>query len=359
MILPIALLILAFAVLVIAHEFGHFIVAKRNGIHVHEFGIGFPPKLKGWRYRGTEYTINLLPLGGFVRLEGENNESQTKDSFATKSFLVKTKVLFAGVAMNLAIAYVLFVFLCITGFANTLPFDLPTWGPIRPVAAESSRLAAITIGPDSAAHTAGMETGDEIVSLNGTHPDTEPQLRELTSSLAGQTVTLSYRHEGKIIDKTVTLGNDTTKGILGVSALSQTRQRYTWWASPVAGALLIGKTIAVSVPLLWNGIAELVTQRHVPETLVGPVGVAAVAPTIVRFGWDYFIMLIASISLSLAIFNALPIPALDGGRWFFIALRKLGLPIKDHQENWVHTVAFVLLLALGIIINVANLSLFR
>ena len=306
-----------------------------------------------------EYTINLLPLGGFVRLEGENNESQTKDSFATKSYWVKTKVLFAGVAMNLAIAYALFVLLCITGFANTLPFDLPSWGPIKPVAADSARLAAIAVGPDSAAHAAGMETGDEVVALNGVHPETEPKLRELTASLAGQTVILTYRHEGKTVDRSVTLGTDTTKGILGVSALSQTRQRYALWASPIAGVLLIGKTIAVSVPLLWDGLVELISKRHVPETLVGPVGVAAVAPTIVRFGWDYFIMLIASISLSLAIFNALPIPALDGGRWFFITLRKLGLPIKDHQENWVHTVAFVLLLALGVIINVANLSLFR
>jgi regulator of sigma E protease len=359
MILAILLLIVSFALLVIAHEFGHFIVAKRNGIHVYEFGIGFPPKLKGWNYKGTEYTINLLPLGGFVRLEGENNESNTKASFATKSFWIKTKVLFAGVAVNLLIAYLLFVGLCIVGFANTFPFELPTLGPVQPITAGQSRLSAMAVSENSAASQAGLTTGDEIVSINNVVPESEPKLRELTSSLAGQTVPFAYKHEGKVVERTVTLGSDSDKGVLGVSAMSQTRQRYALWAAPIAGAMLIGKTVAVSIPMLFGGIAELITKRQVPETLVGPVGVAAVAPTIIRFGWDYFIMLVASISLSLAIFNALPIPALDGGRWFFLALRKIGVPIQDHHENWVHTVAFVLLLGLGVVINVANLSLFR
>lgn len=359
MILAILLLIISFALLVIAHEFGHFIVAKRNGIHVYEFGIGFPPKLKGWTYKGTEYTINLLPLGGFVRLEGENNESKTKNSFATKSFWIKTKVLFAGVAVNLFIAYLLFVGLCIVGFANTFPFDLPSWGAVKPVVSGEPRLAAMSVSNGSAADQAGLKTGDEIISINNQQPDTEQKLRELTTSLSGQTVPFTYKQEGKTIEKTVTLGSDQSKGILGVSAMSQTRQRYDLWAAPIAGAMLIGKTVAVSIPMLFSGIAELITKRQVPDTLVGPVGVAAVAPTIIRFGWDYFIMLVASISLSLAIFNALPIPALDGGRWFIMALRKIGVPIQDHYENWVHTVAFVLLLGLGVIINVANLSLFR
>ena len=105
----IALVLVCFSALVIAHEFGHFIVAKRNGIKVYEFGIGFQPKLWGKKFRGTLYTINLLPLGGFVRLEGEDNESKTKTSFATQRLWVQTKVLLAGVTMNFLIAYVIFV----------------------------------------------------------------------------------------------------------------------------------------------------------------------------------------------------------------------------------------------------------
>ncbi len=352
----ILLVILAFSALVIAHEFGHFIVAKRNGIKVYEFGIGFPPKAFGFKRGGTEYTINWLPLGGFVRLEGEENESKTPTSFAAKSVWVKTKVLMAGVAMNFLIAWALFSILCAVGMANIFPFDLPSIGSVRPVAAGPQRLIAYQVNPESAASKAGLVNGDEIIQIDGVRPETETALREATRERAGKTVELTYVHEGTEQKQTVALGSDPDKGILGVAAVSQQRQKYPLWAAPVAGLVIMWKTIAVSLPMFFSSIAHIFTKAQVDDGLVGPIGIAAAAPQIVQFGWDYFVALLASISLSLGILNSLPIPALDGGRLAVILLRKVGVPLKDNHETWAHTVGFFALMGLGILVAISDIS---
>jgi len=354
--LIIILIILAFSLLIIAHEFGHYIVAKRNGIRVYEFGIGFPPKAWGKQIGETEYTINWLPLGGFVRLEGEDGESQTKSSFAKKSVWVKTKVLMAGVAMNFLIAYILFVGLCIVGIANIFPFDLPRVGPIQPITVEAPRLVLASIGKDSAADKAGLQTGLELVSIDGVSPQDEPALRATTKERAGRTVEVVTRKDGATKTQSVELGSDQSKGILGVVAISQVRERYQWWAAPVAGFLLMVKTIAISIPAFFQAIGDILFKAQVGDGLVGPIGIAAAAPQVAQFGWDYFVVLVASISLSLGILNALPIPALDGGRLALILLKRAGVPLKENHENWAHTVGFIALMGLGIVVAISDVS---
>lgn len=352
----ILLVIFAFSALVIAHEFGHFIVAKRNGIKVYEFGIGFPPKAFGIKRGGTEYTFNWLPLGGFVRLEGEENESKTASSFATKSVWVKTKVLMAGVTMNFAIAWVLLTILCVVGMANIFPFDLPRAGSIQPIAAGPNRLVVYSVNPDSAAKGIGLQNGDEIKRIDGVAPQNEEELRSTTRDRAGKTVDITYVRQGEEITRSAILGSDANKGILGVAALSQQRQRYELWVAPLASLTLMWKTIVVSVPMFFSSIASIFTTAKVNDGLVGPIGIAAAAPQVIQFGWDYFVALIASISLSLAILNSLPIPALDGGRLAVILLRRAGVPLKDHHESWAHTIGFVALMGLGIIVAISDVS---
>lgn len=356
MVWMILLVIFAFSALVIAHEFGHFIVAKRNGIKVHEFGIGFPPKAFGFKRGETEYTINWLPLGGFVRLEGEENESRAKDSFAVKSVWVKTKVLMAGVTMNFLIAWVLFTILCIVGMANIFPFDLPRMGAIQPIAAGPNRLVVYSVNPDSAADRAGLQNGDTMKRIDTVSPQSEEELRAATRERAGQTVAVEYERSGEVKSATVTLGADADKGILGVAAISQQKERYVWWAAPLASLALMWKTIAVSVPMFFSSIWQIFTTAKVNDGLVGPIGIAAAAPQVIKFGWDYFVALVASISLSLGILNALPIPALDGGRLAVILLRKVGVPMGDHHESWAHTIGFVALMALGIVVAISDIS---
>lgn len=357
-ILTIIFVLIIFSALVIAHEFGHFIVAKRNGIRVNEFGIGFPPKLFGIQKGETLYTVNLLPLGGFVQLEGEDNASKSKTSFATKSLWVKTKVLMAGVAMNFLIAYIIFMILCAVGMANILPFSLPRLGPIAPIAAEQSRLVIFSIGKDSAAEKNGLQTSDQIISIAGLSPRSEQDLRAITSSRAGQEVMVTYAHNGDEQTKSIRLGQDGERGILGVVAMPQQRERYPWWQVPIAALLVMGKLVVATVVAFVGAIWTLVSSFKVADTVAGPVGVTAVFGQVVKFGWDYVFTLIASISLSLAVVNVLPIPALDGGRLFILVLRRLGVPIKESQENWAHTVGFVLLIGFGIIVAVSDVGRF-
>ncbi|MFO0955674.1 MAG: M50 family metallopeptidase [Candidatus Saccharibacteria bacterium] len=358
MILIILLVLLVFSVLVIAHEFGHFIVAKRNGIKVYEFGVGFPPKLWGKKWRGTEYTVNLLPLGGFVRLEGEDNESKGPKSFASKSLWVKTKVLMAGVAMNTLIAWVIFTYLAATGIPQIFPFKMPSLGPITPIETTAPKLVVFQVGKDSVAEAAGITTGDSLVTINGQAFRDEAALKEFTSANAGKSVKIVYTHSG--VDKTVdaTLGNDPSKGILGVVAIPQTKDKYEWWAAPIAGLLIMWQAMLATVVAFFGAIATLLTQFKVAETVTGPVGVTAVFGQVVRFGMDYVLVLVASISLSLAVINALPLPALDGGRLFLLVLKRLGVPISDKSETWAHVAGFVALIALGIIIALSDISRF-
>jgi regulator of sigma E protease len=358
MILIIALVLLIFSLLVIAHEWGHFIVARRNGIRVHEFGIGFPPKIWGKKKGDTLYSINLLPLGGFVRLEGEDNESKGPKSFASKSLGVKAKVLMAGVAMNALIAYLIFVWLAATGIPQIFPFAMPNAGFVQPVNAEASKLVVFQVGEGSAAEAAGIATGDSLVSINGKTFNDEKELKAYTAEIKGQMASVVFVQGEETKTREITLGSDPDRGVLGVVALPQAKQKYAWYAAPIAAAMLMWQSLVATVGAFLGAIWTLISRFTVAETVTGPVGVTAIFGQVVKFGLDYVLVLVASISLSLAVINALPLPALDGGRLFMLVLRRIGLPISEKHENWVHLVGFVLLILFGIIIAISDVSRF-
>jgi regulator of sigma E protease len=358
MVLIILLVLFIFSALVIAHEWGHFIVARRNGIRVHEFGIGFPPKLWGKKKGETLYTINLLPLGGFVRLEGEDNESKGPKSFASKSLWVKTKVLMAGVAMNALIAYVIFVYLAATGIPQIFPFKMPSFGFVQPIQAEAPKLVIFQVGEGSAAESAGLSTGDTLVSLNGRSFTNETDLKAYTTEVKGQKATVVFIQAGEQKTREVTLGADADKGVLGVVALPQAKEKYTWYAAPFAAIGLMWQSLVATVVAFLGAIWTLISRATVAETVTGPVGVTAVFGQVVKFGLDYVLVLVASISISLAVINALPLPALDGGRLFLLVLRRIGIPISEKQEGWVHLAGFALLIIFGIIIAISDITRF-
>lgn len=358
MVLIILLVLFIFSALVIAHEWGHFIVARRNGIRVHEFGIGFPPKLWGKKKGETLYTINLLPLGGFVRLEGEDNESKGPKSFASKSLWVKTKVLMAGVAMNALIAYIIFVYLAATGIPQIFPFEMPNFGFVQPIQAEAPKLVIFQVGEGSAAESAGLSTGDTLVSLNGRSFTNESDLKAYTTEIKGQKATVVFIQAGEQKTREVTLGADADKGVLGVVALPQAKEKYTWYAAPFAAIGLMWQSLVATVVAFLGAIWTLISRATVAETVTGPVGVTAVFGQVVKFGLDYVLVLVASISISLAVINALPLPALDGGRLFLLVLRRIGIPISEKQEGWVHLAGFALLIIFGIIIAISDITRF-
>lgn len=356
LILSILLVVLTFSFLVIIHELGHFIAARRAGVKVEEFGIGFPPRLYAIKGKKTTYTINLLPFGGFVRLRGEVGGDKARDSFASQSFWTKTKILLAGVMINIGVAYLLVTFLCVVGLPPVYFETAPSFGPIQPISSDQSSLTVVQVAPGSAAEKAGIISSDTLLNINGQALSSNDQLRQYTKTHKGETVELAIRRGGQDKTLTVTLGESETQGVLGVAAFPMQPARYVWWQAPIAALGIMYKLVIMTVGAFGGLIVSLFTKAKVSEGVTGPIGITMIFEQVMRFGWQYVLALIASISLSLGVINALPIPALDGGRWLIIALNRYNIKISDSTENIIHLVGFVALIGLMIFVAISDIS---
>ena len=356
MILTILIIIIIFSALIIAHEFGHFIVARRNGVKVDEFGIGFPPKIFSKTKGGTEYSINLLPLGGFVRLKGEDGGDDAKDSFSSKSYKSKSKIIMAGVAVNFLIAYVIVVILLIVGIPALLPSGFVQFGPIKPSQIQTSPLLTTAVSKNSAAEKAGITAGTEIIKLNGESIKTTEDLQRLTKANAGNTVALETSKDGKLETSQIQLSKDGKNGYLGVTAQPIEIAKYNPLSAIVAAFVVTFQLAILTVSAFGSFIAGLFTKAQVSSDVAGPVGIVSIFGSVMQFGWRYVLAFVASISLSLAVINSLPIPALDGGRFALMTLSKLGLKITPENEAKAHMVGFILLMVLIVIVTISDIS---
>jgi regulator of sigma E protease len=306
--------------LVVIHELGHFVVARLFGIRVQEFGIGFPPRAKIMRNRGeTLYTLNWLPIGGFVRLEGEDGDSNDPRSFTVAGLPRKVAVLLAGVAMNLVLAFAIFT--CIA------------W-----LAAPQGGLAFNTVAAGSPADLAGLRPGETILAIDGSTfdlfpgPQAGPQAIAALRARAGQTVTLRVRSaDGIERDVSVTLrppDQAATQGALGIRAAALTFSGAYAGRDPVA-ALGAGVAWTVSAfRLIVDGLGSLVSSIASNPTTAppvsGPIGIAAqVGDVFWQLGPIFTLYLAGLLSANLALVNALPFPPLDGGRILVILLKSL------------------------------------
>ena len=349
LIFTILLVIVSFSVLVILHELGHFVVARRNGVGVEEFGLGFPPRLKGLKRGGVLYSLNLIPLGGFVRMKGES-EGDAPDSFAAQRAGVKLRILAAGGLVNLAVAYLILAGLAIFG----MPPVPGNYDFAHPVYNMPPRLTAAYVEPGSPAALAGLKTGEFILSLNGQMLTNEAQLSAATQAYAGQTINLQVQDQSAVKTLTIKLRDKSETGsFLGVAAFldAKTRVSYGWW-SPIVAAAMLGNFVWLTILAFGGLIAGLVTKLQVSPDVAGPVGIASQFGAAVSLGWDYVLLLLASISLSLGAINLLPIPALDGGRIFFVLVQKVTRhKLRPEMENLVHIAGFVALLLIFAVVT--------
>jgi len=343
--------------LVIAHEWGHFITARRNGVLVREFGIGFPPRLFGFRRQGskTTYSINALPIGGFVSLKGEDGKESGGDSLANQSTWVKTKVLLAGVTINLLIAYLILTGLLLAGVANVFPFTLPfsSWQTAQ--SHQASTVQVVDVESGSAASQIGLALGDTIKAIDGQTITGSNQLRDITKSDAGKSITINYRHANQDFSRQVTLGSSSARGYLGVATAQTTRIQYRWWAAPIAAMLISAQLAWATVAAFGGLIALLVTKARVPNTVAGPIGITAALPQVSAFGFANILLLIAQISLSLAVVNSLPIGPLDGSKVFVIWLRASGVKLSKRFEYGLQSAGLILLVIIIIAVTINDI----
>jgi regulator of sigma E protease len=358
-----ALAIFFFVMLVIVHEFGHFVAAKRNGVEVDEFGIGFPPKIaskkmgKGfWR---TEYSLNLLPLGGFVRLLGETDSDTREGSFGAASLRTKVKIMLAGVFMNLITAFAIFIFLAFVGMPRLIPNQ---YLPENGATVTRSEVRAGYVEPNSPADKAGVQNNDVLVEFNGTTLTQSDELFDLTEQSAGQEVeVVIVRDQGAEQTLVAQLNDeDSDQPYFGVSPADLQTTRYGLNA-PVVGVVTTAQFGWETLKGLGNLFADLVTAdfSSAKDNVSGPVGVVVVLQNSADFGILYVLSLIGLISLTLAIMNALPIPALDGGRLAVTLIyRALGKPLTESAEQRIHGTGFAVLLILIFLITIVDIDRF-
>lgn len=365
----VGLLVLVF--LVAAHELGHAIVAKRNGVVVEEFGIGFPPRAWAKKLKnGVLFTLNWLPLGGFVRLQGENDSASKKGDYGAATFWQKTKILFAGVAMNWLIAVLLLTILAVTGLPKIIPnqFSVPS---DTTVISSPVQLGALT--PGYPAEQAGLKAGDIIINLAGEDIDNTTELIEVSKVNRGETVKVVYERDNAETTVDVTL-RDTNSAVFG-AALGQRESIKATWSAPIVGVVTTAQYTWVTLQglgdLASNFFGGLFGQLTFSETdrnaaaeklneagasVAGPIGILGVIfPAASEAGLSQIVFLAAIISLTLAVMNALPIPALDGGRWFVTALfRVMKKPLTKDIEETIHGIGFMVLIGLILLITVAD-----
>lgn len=385
--------LLLFVGLIILHEFGHFIMAKRNGVEVEEFGIGFPPRAKTLtKKNGTEYTLNWLPIGGFVKLKGEHDSDTEPGTYGAASTTAKIKIMMAGVVMNLAAALVLLTglgFVGIPTLINSADHGEDQFTVARDERIVTEKVLIGSVSADSPAEQAGIQRLDTIVAVtddSGIRTDirTRQQLTEINTLLAGQTVTVTFEQNGELRDAPLTLRTteesqsfDTdgfNKGYMGVVLSDYEVRRYTW-SSPVVAVGLAGQMTKLTANGLWSALSGfgkmlvgLVTnnsdvrekgQIQATEQVSGPLGIFYILKYGAQQGANMIFFIVAIISLTLAIMNALPIPALDGGRLFVTLLfRALRRPLSGRAEELIHGTGFAALMILFLLITIVDVKRF-
>ncbi|MEI6237483.1 MAG: M50 family metallopeptidase [Candidatus Saccharibacteria bacterium] len=377
--------IFLFILLVVVHEYGHFIVAKRNGVDVEEFGVGFPPKLFGKTmgkgiFRGY-YSVNALPLGGFVRLKGEHDSDTQKGSYGSVNLSAKMRIMLAGVMMNLIVAIIMFTVVAWVGMPQLVNNQFTVKSDTKIIRSE---VILNFIEDNSPAAKAGLKSGDNIASIDGQKIENQQQLHVATKNHAGQNVKIIYDRDGSNFVTSATLltnneveksiKSDNPKGYLGVGSTDYKLAKSTWSAPIVAVGLsvqLTGMTLKALALAVANLLASLgnAVMGHGKEAkakasaasqnVSGPVGIYAIFRQGSSLGFQFTLFVVALISLTLAIMNVLPIPALDGGRVavtaFYHAIHR---PLLPKTEEWIHGTGFAVLMGLFLLITVVDVKRF-
>ena len=322
--------IIIFLLVILIHEFGHFIVAKMNGVSVLEFSIGMGPKLFQKESNGTLYSLRLLPVGGYCQLEGEDEENDSPNSLNNQSPFVRLKVILAGAIMNFILAFILLILL-------------------MSVSRVSTEVSGVL--ENSPAYSSGIQAGDKIVSINGQMlEDGEQVLESIKKSKGDLDIVLLRNEKSKNIKVTPRLENNNRK--IGVNF----QEEYNIKNFNIIKGLEKGIATFLNLTgMLYKFLGMLITGKLGLGGVSGPVGVVKEIGNAAKTGAANLIFLLAYININLGVFNLLPIPALDGGRAIFILIEMIfGKKISQEKEGYIHMVGLILLLGLIAIVTIKD-----
>lgn len=376
--------LLVLTILVALHELGHAYAAKKNGVELEEFGIGFPPKAFSFKKKtdkilpkGTVVSINWLPLGGFVKLKGEHDSDNKKGDYGAASFWGKTQILFAGVAVNWLVAIIIFTILAIFGMPKALDNQFYVEQDAR---IESGQLLIGSVSEGLPAQKAGLQAGDELVSVAGQKVDGGSKISQITKDNAGKKIDVKFIRNGEEKQTQLEIRKDNSdgKGYAGLSSGTSGEKIYSTWSAPIVGAgttlQFTGETFKGLGSLVGNFFSGAIKQLNPSEEVrkegsasmnaagegvSGPIGIIGVIfPNAAEAGFMTVLFLAGIISLTLACMNVLPIPALDGGRWlltfiFRIILKK---PLTKETEEKINAYGFLALMLISVLVIALDVS---
>lgn len=386
--------VLVLGILIFVHELGHFMTARKLGIGVEEFGFGYPPRVFGvlvskkkknqkasdeaeakdvndavkkspshWKFfwgnkiksedlnRTTEdpiiYSLNLLPLGGFVKILGENGEQNANpENFANQAAWKRSLVLSAGVIMNFIFAFVLLSIGFLLGLPQTIDQNTPQ------DMVSDQKVVIVEISPKSPAEEQGLKVNDVIVAIDGVNVKNTNEVFDKLKVNTEVTFTIDRNKEQQEVKLSPRTMPDYDKPIIGVAMVDTGIIQYGFFGSIWQGlkvtAILSVRVLEALYALLYN----LVTQGKVSADLSGPIGVAVITGQVAEMGFIYLLQFAAILSINLGIINILPFPALDGGRLLFIVIEKIRRKkVSEKVEGIAHNVGFMLLMALVVVIT--------
>lgn len=338
------IVIIGLSLLILGHEAGHFVMAKLFGLKVDEFGFGFPPRIFARKKGDTEYSVNWLPFGGFVRIAGENGEfgkagedAQAEGDgrlFYRQPAWKRALITFAGVFVNFILGWLLISIIFMVG---------------------TPQAVIITgIQKNSPAMTAGFKEGDVVVGF--TKVDA---LIQFINSHRGEPTTFSILRDGRKRSLTVTPRTVTApgEGAVGILLAEAGVARHSVWSAFGEGLRTSGELVWLTLQGLGQLFGNLFLHASISNDVVGPVGIFSVAQDAGKIGLIYLVQLVSLISLNLAVVNLIPFPALDGGRLFMILIEKIkGSPVSEKTEAFVNSIGFAFLLLLMAVITVHDIA---
>lgn len=362
MFFTIIIFVLVLSVLVFVHELGHFWTARRLGVKAEEFGFGFPPRVFGWQLkagrwyfirgsrdlteeeskRGTVYSLNWVPIGGFVKIKGENGDGENeRDSFSSKPIWKRALILSAGVIMNILLAFGLFSACFMIGAPQST--------------SEGGSVQIEEVISDSPAEQAGLKPGDQIISIAEQKPVDIAEAQQFIGQTQDESFVMEIKRGGEVLSLDVEGVVENGQARIGVGLGQVEIVRYPWYQAIYEGLKYTFFVLWVIIVAFFELLYNLIIGAPVGEAVGGPVRIAQMTGDVARIGLVYLLNFTALLSLNLAVINFFPFPALDGGRLLFLLIEKIkGRPVKREFEAALHNIGFILLMMLIVWVTIKD-----
>jgi len=359
----ILIILFSLVALTALHELGHFLLAKRFGVKVEEFGIGYPPRIYGKKFGETIYSLNLLPFGAFVRILGDEEASNSERSFTKKSIGQRALILLGGVVSFWIVAAVIFTAIVgVGGVPTAVPDDFSQTG-VEPF------VQIVQVAKGSPAEAVGIKAGDVINKLKVQSAklkveeeidiDKASQIQDFVVNNRGEELVVSLQRGDKEMEVSVVprINPPAGEGSMGVALARVAVLKYVWYQAPYQGVkITLQQTKAIPIALVKAIQEKIAGSKNSGLQFMGPIGIGQMMGQAMNQGWGSFLILMAMISIWMALFNVLPVPALDGGRLLFLIIELVRRkPVNQKIEQKITGAFFFLLIALMAVVSVKDI----